>query len=114
MAKVYYKAKNGLEYAELADANKYGGGAVGKRYHESVKKWEPVYEDLEQSQNTPKVQQTANANDMTNVGVDAPQAANDFDGMDKEQLKVALRSKGYPIKGNPSEATLREKLKLLS
>jgi len=108
--KIYYKGRNGLEYAEYSDAVKYGGGAVGKRVHQPVKKWEPIYDEL----SVDDVPTGAPVTNTPNPQVDAPTAVSDFDGMDKEQLKTALKTKGYTMKGNPSEATLRERLKVLS
>jgi len=101
--KIYYLAKNGLEYPEKSDADVYGGGAIKQRIHFPQKKWEPVYDDI-----TPQVQVP------TPEVFDAPVAGAEVDSLTKEQLKEQLKNKGYVSKGNPSEATLREKLKLLS
>lgn len=114
--KTYYKGRNGLEYPEFSDAVKYGGGVVAKRTFTPQKVWEPVYDEL-----TPAEKKVDALDPLAAMPtppmvppLDPPQALNDYDNMSKEQLKEALKTKGYPIKGNPSEETMREKLKLLN
>lgn len=84
--KYYYLGKNGLEYATKDDADKHGGGCVGQRFHNPVKQWEPVYEEIESTE---------------------------YDAMDLPQLKKVLQDKGYQIKGNLKRETIIEKLNSL-
>lgn len=108
--KTYYLGKNGLEYAEIEDANKYGGGCVGKRFHNPVKQWEPVYEDVPSGLND----HTTLIEDETIVPlVDTPQNVTEYDAMGLPQLKKVLQDKGYQIKGNLKRETIIAKLKSL-
>lgn len=104
--KWYYKGNDGLEYATIEDARKYGGGVVGKRFHQPMKIWEPVYEEM--------TEEAVKVNAKAALGHDTPQAVTEYDNMDIPQLKEVLRAKGYAIKGNPKRETIIEKLKSLN
>lgn len=107
----YYLGKDGKEYFIADDAHKYGGGVVGRRYHNPIKKYEEYKYD-------PAPDEAANApviapNDVpmtTSVG-QASLALTEFDHMEVPQLKEILRSKGYTIKGNPGKDKLLEQIK---
>ncbi len=126
--KYYYLGKNGLEYATFDDADNkkagYGGGCVGKRFHNPVKQWEPVYENMESTTvATPTAAQVVPENYVAPLNqipesvetplVDTPQNVTEYDAMDLPQLKKVLADKGYQIKGNLKRETIIEKLKSL-
>lgn len=102
-SRYYYLGNDGKEYFELEDAKKYGGGVKGKRFHNPVKTYEPVYE-------TESVQ-TLTENVPVATPATASMALSDFDNLDVAQLKEILRGKGYIIKGNPKRETLLEQIK---
>jgi len=106
--KYYFLGKNGLEYATIDDAKKYGGGAVGQRFHNPIKKYEPIPYDPVDTTNL-----VENTDTVFPASVNVPQAISEYDNMEIIQLKEVLRNKGYVVKGNPKRETLIAKLKSL-
>ncbi len=114
--KYYYLGKNGLEYANMEDAKNHGGGCVGQRFHNPVKQWEPVYEDVSAvsaSTVVPGDELTSVTSETKEPLVDTPQNITEYDAMDLPALKKILADKGYQIKGNLKRETIIEKLKSL-
>lgn len=114
--KYYYLGKNGLEYANKYDADKYGNGCVGQRFDNPIKQWEPVYENVNTTDpeiETVGVPAEILENEINVPLVDTPQNVTEYDAMDLPQLKKILRDKGYDIKGNLKRETIIEKLKSL-
>jgi len=111
--KFYYLGKNGLEYAEIEDANKYGGGCVGKRFHNPIKQWEPVYETVSSDPTSGMPVAAPIEDKILPPLVDTPQNITEYDAMDLPSLKKALQDKGYQVKGNLKRETIITKLKSL-
>ncbi len=116
----YYLGKDGKEYFELHDAQRYGKGAVGKRWHSPIKKFEAIpYEELHDAVPAEEPKTQANGSTMKPEAevetdmVDVPEGIMEFDNLNVQQLKEVLRRKGIISKGNPSRETLLEKLKNL-
>ena len=119
-----YLGADGKEYAEKHDAIKYGGGLKGQRYHDPVKRYEPVPYDAPVE---PETKEEAKEEPQEEASIESPltgrtpgeeiannsQALMEFDHLEAPALREILRAKGYLIKGNPSKATLLEKLKQL-
>lgn len=111
--KYYYLGKNGLEYAEIEDAQKYGQGCVGKRFHNPVKQWEPVYETVSPDPTNGMTVAAPKEDAIVTPLVDTPQNVTEYDAMDLPSLKKALQDKGYQVKGNLKRETIIAKLKSL-
>lgn len=113
--KWYFKGRNRLEYATKEDADKYGGGAIGRRFHTPIKQWEPIYDEIpsEVESNEVQVNVPSIIPPKEEIMVDTPQAVSDYSNFTPIQLRELLRTKGYAIRGNPSRDTMITKLKSL-
>ncbi len=102
----YYLGKDGKEYFTREDADKYGSGAVKKRWHSPVKEYEDLYGELDKEE-APMTQATET--DVVNV----PEGIMEYDQLDVAQMKAVLLRKGIKPVGNQSRETLLAKLKSL-
>ena len=115
----YYLGQNGKEYFTAQDAEKIGGGLKGRRFHNPKKVYETVkYEDIVPSTTTTTVPVITPSVQVIQTPAEAVAAnslaSTEYDNLTKEQLREALRQKGIPIRGNPSENTMRTALKATS
>ena len=110
----YYLGSDGKEYFTADDAQKYGGGLKGRRWHTPHKVYEAVkYDDIVAKETTgqmvPEVKEVKAAVVAANS-----LSLTEFDHLSEEQMKEILRQKGVPPRGNPKRETLLKMLKALS
>ena len=114
----YYLGKDKKEYFTREDADKYGGGAIKRRWHMPIKQYEDIpYEELESEKPVPvsAFEQSGLETDSKETDVvNVPEGILEFDQLDPKEMKEILRRKGIILKGNPGRDTLLEKLKSLS